>query len=110
MENGFYKIRKACIDETGEKDVDWEALESEQINCGKALLPFNLNDFLHGYCTEFAACLHNTFGYDMYQIKDENTKALIHAFCMANVNGRRCFIDIRGITDRWDDFIHPFLV
>lgn len=63
--------------------------------------------FLHGLCDVFAAALYNVFKYQTVKITDGHGK-LIHAFCRAEQNGRPIYIDARGITSSYEDFISPF--
>ncbi len=116
MRNGFYKeldeIRKEdpelyngvydfsfmenCegIDGEGFNDVDEEGIR------------FNAFDFLHGYCNEFADFLHKKYGYQVEAVKEDGE--LVHMYCTADISGKKHYIDIRGITDSWEEFMEEF--
>lgn len=63
--------------------------------------------FLHGYCYAFASCLNLKYGYEMKGIYNENDK-LVHAYCVAYKDKNPVFIDIRGCTSNWAEFIEEF--
>ena len=65
-------------------------------------------EFLHGGCVEFACALHDRYSYPVEHIQKPDG-SLTHAYCVAQKNGHLYFIDIRGITDRWDLFVRPYL-
>lgn len=64
-------------------------------------------DFLHGFCFTFAIELSKTFGYEIETVKDEDLD-LIHAYCVAQTNGDKVYIDIRGITNDPELFFDDF--
>lgn len=64
-------------------------------------------DLLHGYCTTFATLLHKKYGYTVYKIEKKNGD-YIHCFCTAIWNGITYYIDVRGITNNYDEFISEF--
>jgi hypothetical protein len=70
----------------------------------KGLTP---HDFLHGYCFEFARYLNLLYHYPIECIYAEDD-SLIHAYCVIEKNNKSLFIDIRGCTDDWDEFIDDF--
>lgn len=97
---GFYEeldILREDVDE----ESDFGFLENEFIEDH-----FNAYDFLHGFCDVFAITLSNIFSYDMECIMNEN--GLVHAYCKKEIDGRTFFIDVRGITDDYKEFIEEF--
>lgn len=68
--------------------------------------PYN---FLHGNCDVFSAYLCSEYGYPVFNILSSNGR-LIHSFCDGGTkNGRRVFIDVRGKTNSFQEFIDEFL-
>lgn len=90
--NGFYKELDELRREDGCEDADFGFLEN--VDVGEA---FNLYDFLHGHCDEFAAALSDYYGYSIEYIVD-TANVLVHAYCVAEVDGSKAYIDARGIT------------
>ena len=64
--------------------------------------------FLHGNCDIFACYLHEKYGYEMKAVYEYNSELLIHAYCTAEINNKTVCIDVRGITDDWNEFITEF--
>lgn len=64
--------------------------------------------FLHGNCDIFACYLHEKYGYGMKAIYDCDSDELIHVYCTAEINNETVYIDVRGITNNWDEFIEEF--
>lgn len=44
----------------------------------------------------------------MKAIYDCDSGELIHAYCTAEINNETVYIDVRGITNDWDEFIEEF--
>lgn len=63
----------------------------------------NAHDFLMGACNLFALALHKKFGYKVYTIKHENQ--IYHYFCITYSKGHKIFIDVRGMTSNFEDFM-----
>lgn len=63
--------------------------------------------FLHGCCDLFAKRLNQVYGYQIYSIYN-NEDELIHAFCICEVNDIVFYIDIRGFTNNFTEFINEF--
>lgn len=53
--------------------------------------------FLHGSCQLFALALHENFGYEVYEIRN-NQGVMVHTFCLADYKGQVVYVDIRGVT------------
>lgn len=65
--------------------------------------------YLHGYCDVFAYRLREKYGYDInLDCEDECCEYLIHAYCSTEINGKTYWIDCRGITDNYKEFIEEF--
>ena len=53
--------------------------------------------FLHGCCDEFAAMLSEMYGYEIECVRNAEGR-LIHAYCIAELEGKKAYIDVRGTT------------
>lgn len=58
--------------------------------------------FLQGACHIFSLALHQEFGYDEFEIRKGTS---CHCFCRATYQGRPIYIDIRGATTSWEEFL-----
>ena len=59
---------------------------------------------LHGSCNHFAVALKNVLGYTPYIIEETDKKGF-HAFCQVYKNGRLYYVDARGVTSSFDEFM-----
>ena len=59
---------------------------------------------LYGSCHIFAASLKKIFGYTPYIIEQIDGKGF-HAFCQVCRNESVCYVDARGITSSFDEFM-----
>lgn len=91
VSNGFYKELEELRTQ-GLTEASFGFLENTVIGDY-----FNLYDFLHGHCDEFAAALSDYYGYPVEYILD-TSHVLVHAYCTAEVAGVKAYIDARGIT------------
>ena len=101
MYNGFFKE----LDELradGLPDSDFGFLENVPIGDS-----YNLYDFLHGHCDQFAAALSDYYGYEIEYVLD-NSDNLVHAYCVAVVGPYVAYIDARGITTNAELFFEEF--
>lgn len=89
MHTGFYKIKR--------KNNSRHICNNEVF--GK---------YLHGHCDEFAETLSERFGYEIHSLWNSDEDSLIHAYCFKFMNDKAYYIDARGITDNWDEFIEEF--
>lgn len=95
MKKGFYEE----LDELRKEDEEacFGFLENEQVTDGVYAY-----QFLHGDCPDFAAMLNGVYGYPIecvrYPDEDNVGGKLIHAYCVANFNGEKAYIDVRGMT------------
>lgn len=65
------------------------------------ILSFNADGFLQEESGIFALALSQRFGYPI-QRRDKDE----HFFCLSEVENRRAFIDVRGITTNWSHFTY----
>ena len=59
---------------------------------------------LRGSCHLFALALEKVLGYNPYIIEGNNKKGF-HAFCQIYKNGTWFYVDARGITSSFDEFM-----
>lgn len=59
---------------------------------------------LRGSCNIFALGLQKAFGYTPYIIKGDNKKGF-HSFCQIYIKGTWYYVDARGITTSFDEFM-----
>ena len=62
--------------------------------------------FLHGSCQLFSLALHKNFGYNAYKITWEGRH--IHYFCMIDLGKHKIYIDVRGMTTDFNEFVLTF--
>ncbi len=105
MHNGFYEELDSIRDEENDnEEYGYEFMDLYTAGEGE-----NLYEYLHGYCDMFALALHERYGYRIERIISPEKHNLIHAYCTAPApDGTTLFIDCRGITDNWGEFIGEF--
>lgn len=59
---------------------------------------------LRGSCNHFAVCLQKVLGYNPYIIEGKNHVSF-HAFCQLYKNRTWYYVDARGITTSFDEFM-----
>lgn len=59
---------------------------------------------LNGSCNHFAVSLGKIYGYNVYVIQQIDKKGF-HAFCQIYQRGQWYYVDARGITSSFDEFI-----
>ena len=64
-------------------------------------------DFLMGSCHLFALALYRKFGYKICEIRDSHNN-LTHSFCVVKNDLQTFFIDVRGATIDFKEFISYF--
>ena len=101
--NGFYVKLDELNEEFEDYDYSFDFLENE-VSYSRITPDW----FLHGNCDIFACYLHEKYGYEMKAVYEYDSEELIHAYCTAEVNNKTVYIDIRGITDDWNEFITEF--
>ena len=62
--------------------------------------------FLHGSCQLFSLALHKSFGYNAYKITWKGRH--IHYFCMIDLGKHKIYIDVRGMTTDFNEFVLTF--
>lgn len=63
------------------------------------------HSLLRGSCNHFAVALHKVLGYTPYII-EQTDKRGFHAFCQVRKNGRLYYVDARGMTSSFDEFMN----
>lgn len=63
--------------------------------------------FLHGICHIFAYDLHREFGYDILELKNKSG-GMTHWCCVSDYNGKNLYIDVRGATTDYNQFLEEF--
>lgn len=66
---------------------------------------FSMHQFLMGSCDIFAKTLHEIFGYKTFIRKKGSS---LHCFCKSQSNNEIFYIDARGVTNSFWDFIVAF--
>lgn len=66
---------------------------------------YSADVLLKGSCNHFAVALREIYNYNVYVIQ-QTAKAGFHAFCQLYDNGQWYYIDARGITSSFDEFIN----
>ena len=62
------------------------------------------DDFLCGVCTQFAVALYKALNYTPYIIESSDKKGF-HAFCQVLQNERIYYVDVRGMTSSFEEFM-----
>lgn len=70
----------------------------------------DVTQYLYGRCDEFALALNKMFGYAIILWLDyiEKKEVLVHAFNVLEKEGKRYYVDVRGITDNIEDITSSF--
>ena len=63
------------------------------------------NDLLSGSCDSFALALHKLLNYSPYIIKEASDKGF-HAFCQVYKGGEWYYVDARGMTTSFSEFVN----
>lgn len=64
----------------------------------------SVHSLLRGLCNYFAVAPKNVLGYTPYIIEKADKKGL-YAFCQVYKNGRLYYVDARGVTSSFDEFM-----
>lgn len=102
---GFYRVLDSWREE--EPELTFAFLKEIMVTS------FGAYAFLHGMCTSFAATLSDVFGYQIESVRhfeedDCYDGNLIHTYCVSNINEKKAYIDIRGITTDPELFFAEF--
>lgn len=62
-------------------------------------------NLLNGSCNHFAVSLKNICNYNVYVIQEIKNRGF-HAFCQIYKNEQWYYVDVRGITSSFDEFIN----
>jgi len=62
------------------------------------------HSLLRGSCHHFAVALKNVLGYTPYIIEETDRRGF-HAFCQVYKNGQLYYVDARGMTSSFDEFM-----
>lgn len=98
--------KKMGLDISDEYLLDmWEIMFSDEYSF---INGDNPSDFIEGWCLTFATVLSNRFGYDIEYLYNRSDK-LVHAYCKTVKDGKTYFIDVRGVTEDYNELVRPFL-
>lgn len=98
---GFYINHMGDLDEISfEELMGYES--DEEIGV------YNASQLLHGVCYLFSYALHEVFDYDAFAIM--NNDILVHTFCRSQYENRPVYIDARGATTSFDEFLQGFVM
>ena len=102
---GYYSGKNEIYDEISkrlEKDENLQFMDNEDESADDQNIYYDASIFLQGSCQLFSLALHQEFGYDAFEIRKGTS---CHFFCKAVYNGETVYIDVRGITASWDEFL-----
>lgn len=107
MKTGYYKNNPNLDFDSLANDFirEFDELKGDQFN-----FTFSANDMLHGFCDIFAEILAKEFNpdYKVYSLLSSSDGYLVHCYCMFFDNDKKYYVDIRGITDDFEEFISEF--
>ena len=96
---GFYNDSDAIESLSNIKYTDfWELPNDDDFPYDTAFV------LLFGSCNHFALSLQNKLGYKPYIIENQDDKGF-HAFCQIYSNRRWYYVDARGITSSFNEFM-----
>lgn len=99
---GFYILGKENVNDYLKK-IDNPFFTEELDDCPY----YDASIFLHGICHIFAYALHKIFGYEIYEILSSDRKT-IHWFCLSCYQKKKVYVDIRGATTDYEEFLAEF--
>lgn len=103
-----WECHKGFYNEEGFSNALGEIDYSDRFECPDddegAFIFSSAEYLLRGECGCFALALQDIFGYTPYVIESADDKGF-HAFCLAKRNGRFYYIDARGVTTNFDEFM-----
>lgn len=101
---GFYENSKENSKSQFRKIINEDLTkELEDMDC----IYYNAEIFLHGICHIFAYALQQRFGYDILEIKSKSGTT-VHWCCSSIYDQKVAYIDVRGITTDYDEFLLEF--
>lgn len=92
----FWTIKKRLGNVTYEEVMGCTPPDDEEF------IYYDAEIFLNGSCQLFSYALMKKFGYAPYKIKDKNH---VHYFCQASYQKKRVYIDVRGMTSDFGEFL-----
>ena len=115
MHSGFYEELDSLSEENGLADFgflenvggEYEIHTNYVCDGKKVSYLLNAYDFLHGNCNEFSFALNQRYGYPIFEIKDGSGN-LVHSFNRMDTDSQQFFIDVRGITTDYFEFMSEF--
>lgn len=103
INKGYYS-RKKLLCKYELETVKIEDFPEIEINDPNETCPYAAaSDFLMGSCQLFALELNRKFGYPIYAIILKGQ--MIHCFCQVRRDETTFYIDVRGITNNYSDFL-----
>lgn len=107
MENYIHKgyyAKRHILCEYELKKVGVDLFPQLEIDDPNERCPYtDASDFLMGSCQLFAIELNEKYGYPIYEINLNGQ--LIHCFCKVQENDTTYYIDVRGITTDFTEFM-----
>lgn len=107
MHNSFYE--ELDLLKENDADASFGFLENIEVRGESTLFTskgrkLTAYDYLHGYCDSFTYVLNKRYGYPIFEIR-ANDGSLVHCFAKVDVASSILFIDVRGITTDYFEFI-----
>lgn len=106
---GYYcKVNKEHwnIEEFLKKALNHQFADNENETADAQNVYYDASIFLQGSCQLFSLALHKEFGYDAFEIRKGTS---CHFFCQATYQGAPVYIDVRGVTTSWEEFLSGLL-
>ena len=79
-----------------------QSVDSEDESADAQNVYYDASIFWQGSCHLFALALHKEFGYDVFEIRKGTS---CHFFCQATYRDGPVYIDVRGVTASWEEFL-----
>lgn len=99
LHKGFYCDNNNCANL---KEIDYDGhltlIDDDEEHLTSA------DCLLWGSCQAFALKVEEILGYEAFII-EERERPRFHAFCQAYLNGKKAYIDARGVTTSFDEFM-----
>lgn len=106
---GYYcKVNKEHwnIEEFLKKALNPQFIDNEDETADAQNIYYDASIFIKGSCHLFSLALHKEFGYDTFEIRKG---ASCHFFCQTTYQGKSIYIDVRGATTGWEEFLSGVL-
>lgn len=92
----FWTIKERLNNITFEDIMGYKPPDDEEF------IYYDAEIFLNGSCQLFSYALMEKLGYSPYKIEDKNH---VHYFCQASYQKKRVYIDVRGMTSDFGEFL-----